>query len=287
MSDPLLFLHGRLRVEEKMLLQALAARDVPMQTQDIRQLHLRVDGPSQVGASLVWDRSLSFGRGLSAMRTFAAAGAICLNRPEVIATCGDKLQTHLALSKAGLPTPRTRVAFSAASALEACEELGWPVVTKPVVGSWGRLASRLNDRDAAEAVFEHRETLGDWTHGSFYLQEFVDKPGRDLRVFVIGGEPIAAIERRSEHWITNTARGASTANRVIDEPLRALAIAAAEAVGGGQLAVDVVERRDGEMLVLEVNHSMEFRNSIEVTGVDIPGRMVDDALSRIREGVAG
>ena len=287
MSDPLLFLHARLRVEEKLLLQALAQREVAFQTQDIRQLHLRIDGPSQVAASLVWDRSLSFGRALSAMRTFSAAGAICLNRPEVIAICGDKLQTHLALSQAGLPTPRTRVAFSAASAMEACEELGWPVVTKPIVGSWGRLASRLNDRDAAEAVFEHKETLGDWTHGSFYLQEFVDKPGRDLRVFVIGDEPIAAIERRSEHWITNTARGASTANRVIDEPLRRLALGAAAAVGGGQLAIDLVERRDGELLVLEVNYTMEFRNSIEVTGVDIPGRMVDDALSRIREGVAG
>jgi [lysine-biosynthesis-protein LysW]--L-2-aminoadipate ligase len=287
MSDPLLFLHGRLRVEEKLLLQALAARTAPFQTQDIRQLHLRVDLPSQVGASLVWDRSLSFGRALSAMRTFSANGAICLNRPEVIATCGDKLQTHLALSHAGLPTPRTRVAFSAASAMQACEELGWPVVTKPIVGSWGRLASRLNDRDAAEAVFEHRETLGDWTHGSFYLQEFVEKPGRDLRVFVIGGEAIAAIERRSEHWVTNTARGASTANHVISDELRKLTLAAARAVGGGQVAVDVVERRNGELLVLEVNHSMEFRNSIEVTGIDIPGRMVDDALSRIREGVAG
>lgn len=287
MSDPLLFLHARLRVEEKLLLQALAARGAAFQTQDMRQLHLRVDGPSQVGASLVWDRSLSFGRALAAMRSFSAAGALCLNRPEVIETCGDKLRTHLALSSAGVPTPRTRIAFSASSALEACEELGWPVVSKPVVGSWGRLAARLNDRDAAEAVFEHRETLGDWTHGSFYLQEFVEKPGRDLRIFMIGGEAIAAIERRSEHWVTNTARGASTANHLIDDELRSLATAAAQAVGGGQLAVDVVERRDGERLVLEVNHSMEFRNSIEVTGVDIPGRMVDDALARIREGVAG
>lgn len=287
MTEPVLFLHARLRVEEKLLLQELARREAPIRTQDVRELHLAVDVPGQVGASLVWDRSLSFGRALSAMQVFAAAGVPCLNRPEVITTCGDKLRTHLALTAAGLPTPRTRVAFSPEAALAACEELGWPVVTKPAVGSWGRLAARLNDRDAAEAVFEHRATLGDWTHGSFYLQEFVDKPGRDLRVFVIGGEAIAAIERRSEHWVTNTARGATTARREVDEALGALALSAAQAVGGGQLAVDLVERRDGELLVLEVNHSMEFRNSVDVTGVDIPGRMVDDALARSRAGVTG
>ena len=161
------------------------------------------------------------------------------------------------------------------------------LISKPTVGSWGRLASRLNDRDAAEAVFEHRDTLGDWTHGVLFLQEYVDKPGRDLRVFVIGDEVIAAIERRSEHWITNTARGAQTANRALEPDLVRLAQQAAAAVGGGQLAIDLIERRDGELLVLEVNHSMEFRNSIEVTGVDIPGRMVDDALTRSQEGVPG
>lgn len=285
MSDPLLFLHTRLRLEEKLLLQALTTRNARYETQDLRQLGLRLDTPGAISASLVWDRSLSFGRSLAAMQIFAANGVSCLNAPEVIATCGDKLRTHLALTGAGLPTPRTQACFSTEQALQACEEIGYPVVTKPTVGSWGRLAARLNDRDAAEAVFEHRATLGDWTHGVLYVQELVDKPGRDLRVFVIGGEVIAAIERRSEHWITNTARGASTANRALDPDLVTLAQAAARAVGGGQLAVDLIEDRSGDLIVLEVNHSMEFRNSIEVTGVDIPGRMVDDALARSREGV--
>ncbi|MAW59256.1 MAG: lysine biosynthesis protein LysX [Planctomycetes bacterium] len=287
MSDPLLFLHTRLRLEEKLLLQVLARRGVDFQTQDLRKLQLHLDSPAEIAASLVWDRSLSFGRSLAAMQVFASNGVTCLNDPAVIATCGDKLRTQLALTEHGLPTPRTRACFSPEAALEACEELGYPVVTKPTVGSWGRLASRLNDRDAAEAVFEHRDTLGDWTHGVLFLQEYVDKPGRDLRVFVIGDEVIAAIERRSEHWITNTARGAQTANRALEPDLVRLAQQAAAAVGGGQLAIDLIERRDGELLVLEVNHSMEFRNSIEVTGVDIPGRMVDDALTRSQEGVPG
>ncbi|NQU49931.1 MAG: lysine biosynthesis protein LysX [Planctomycetes bacterium] len=282
MSAPLLFLHGRLRVEEKLLLSELQRREIPTELQDVRKLSLSVDRfvPPDVG--LVWDRCLSYGLALAAMRSYAATGVPCLNEPHVLEVCGDKLNTHLHLTRAGLPTPATRIAFSPAAALQSCAELGWPVVLKPTIGSWGRLVSKLNDLDAAEALFEHRELLGNWTHQSYYLQEFIAKPDRDLRVFVIGGEAVAGIERRSEHWITNTARGATTGNLNITSEIGDLATRSAEAVGGGQVAVDLVERPGGELLVLEVNHSMEFRNSIDVTGVNIPALMVEDALRRMR-----
>jgi [lysine-biosynthesis-protein LysW]--L-2-aminoadipate ligase len=158
----------------------------------------------------------------------------------------------------------------------AVEQLGYPVVFKPVVGSWGRMVSKVNDREAAEAIIEHRDVLGNYQHAIYYIQEYIDKrQGRDIRSFVVGGECIAAIYRTSEHWITNTARGGRTTNCPVTPELADLSVQAAQAVGGGVLAVDLLETQEGRLLVNEVNYTMEFRNSIETTGVDIPARIVD------------
>jgi len=156
--------------------------------------------------------------------------------------------------------------------------MGYPVVLKPAVGSWGRLLSRINDRDAAEAILEHKVTLGSFHHGAFYIQEYVRKPGRDIRSFVVGDETICAIYRDSPHWITNTARGGAASNCPVTPEIDALSRAAAKAVGGGVVAVDLLESERG-MLVNEVNYTMEFRNSIDTTGVDIPARIVDYVLA--------
>jgi [lysine-biosynthesis-protein LysW]--L-2-aminoadipate ligase len=153
--------------------------------------------------------------------------------------------------------------------------MGYPVVLKPLHGSWGRLLAKVNDRDSAEAILEHKKTLGGYAHSVFYIQEYVEKPGRDIRAFVVGGETIAAIYRNSSHWITNTARGAKASFCPITPELDHIAKAAAEAVGGGILAVDIFETPEGRLVVSEVNHTPEFRNSIEPTGVDIPAKMVD------------
>jgi [lysine-biosynthesis-protein LysW]--L-2-aminoadipate ligase len=193
-------------------------------------------------------------------------------------TCGDKLLTTTALVAAGVPSPRTILAFTPDSALEACEELGYPVVMKPAIGSWGRLIARVNDRDAAEALLEHKVTLGSFHHGAFYIQEHVDKPGRDIRSFVVGNETIGAIYRTSPHWITNTARGGIASNCPITPELDAVSRAAAAAVGGGVVAIDLFETDRG-LLVNEVNYTMEFRNSIDTTGVDIPGKIVDHVVA--------
>jgi [lysine-biosynthesis-protein LysW]--L-2-aminoadipate ligase len=149
---------------------------------------------------------------------------------------------------------------------------------KPAVGSWGRLLAKVNDRDAAEALLEHKVTLGSFHHGAFYIQEFVRKPGRDIRTFVVGDQTICAIYRDSPHWITNTARGASASNCPVSDELHALSQAAARAVGGGVVAIDLFESDRG-LLVNEVNYTMEFRNSIDTTGVDIPSRIVDYVLA--------
>lgn len=285
------FLASRVRAEEKLLLEAYAARGADLVRLDDRAFGLRLDRPDERpaphglgGLDVLHDRSVAFGTAVHLLEVAAARGVRCVNEPEVVRVCGDKLRTSVALERAGVPQPETRVAFSRDEALRLLdEELGYPAVVKPTVGSWGRLVARLNDRDAAEAVLEDRELLGNWIHRSIYLQGLVRKPDRDLRVFVVGDEPIAAIFRHSEHWVTNTARGATTSDCRLDtregEAFADLALAAARAVGGGILAVDLVEDPEHGPLVLEVNHGMEFRNSIAPTGVDIPGAMADHVLA--------
>ncbi len=280
----LAMLSSRIRVEEKLLLAELERRRVPFSRIDDAELTFRLDR-REFPYDAVFERSISFGRTLYTLQTLESWGVRCINRAAVVATCGDKLLTSLALEQAGVPTPRTALAFTPDAALKAIEELGYPVVIKPVVGSWGRMVARINDRDAAEAVLEDRATLGSWQQQIFYMQEYVDKPGRDIRAFVVGDEVICAIYRESEHWITNTARGGRASNCPVGGAVGETALRAARAVGGGILAVDLAETAEGQLLVIEVNHTMEFRNSIETTGVNIPARIVDYVLDAAERSV--
>jgi [lysine-biosynthesis-protein LysW]--L-2-aminoadipate ligase len=275
---------SRVRVEEKLLFAALEARSVEYDRIDPDSLIVELgnaagwveDGNPRYGVVLV--RCLSHSQAYYLTRWLESIGIPTVSPHRVVAVCGDKLITSAALQEAGVPIPRTQVAFGAESALKAIEEMGYPVVLKPLFGSWGRLLARVNDRYAAEALLEHKETLGGYLHSTFYIQEYVEKPGRDIRAFVAGDRTIAAIYRYSEHWITNTARGGEAANCPLSEQVDQLARDAARAVGGGVVAVDIFEARDGRLLVSEVNHTPEFRNSIAPTGVDIPGQIVDYVL---------
>lgn len=276
---------SRIRVEEKLLLTALEAAGADVQLLDDGALVFAVEQPRrELNVDVVLERSVSTARGLYALRLAEMAGLPTVNTYATASTCADKLLTAAALQEVGVPQPQTRVAFTPESALLAIEELGYPVVLKPVVGSWGRLLARINDRDAAEAVLEHKDTLGSYQHSIFYIQKFVAKPGRDIRAFVVGDDTIGAIYRSSSHWITNTARGGQASNCPITDELDVLCRSAATAVGGGVVAIDVLEDPDWGLLVNEVNHTMEFRNSIATTGVDIPARVVDYVLNVGREG---
>ena len=140
------------------------------------------------------------------------------------------------------------------------------------------MLARVNDRDSAEAIIEHRQTLGNYTHHTYYVQEYVNKPQCDIRAFVIGNRTICAIYRNSEHWITNTAKGGQASNCPITADLDDICVRAANAVGGGILAIDLLEDEHGNLLVNEINHTMEFRNSSAPTGVDIAAEVVRYAL---------
>ncbi len=271
---------SRVRIEEKWLLEALEARSVDYERIDDGQVTFDFDKPSKwLEYSVVLERSISFARGLYTTQILNAWGVPTVNMAHVAAICGDKLATSAALAKAGVAQPRVKVAFTTESALEAIEELGYPVVLKPVVGSWGRLLARINDRDAAEAVLEHKETLGSYQHSIVYIQEYIQKPGRDIRAFVVNGATVCAMYRTSEHWITNTARGGQGETCPITPELEEICRSASQAVGGGVLAIDVLEDPHRGFLINEVNHTMEFHTLVPTTGVDVPGIIVDYTLA--------
>jgi [lysine-biosynthesis-protein LysW]---L-2-aminoadipate ligase len=275
--------YDRLRPEERLLFEAFDAAGVAFDRLYAPQLGFDLGHRPERRYDVVLERCVSQTRGHALARLYAAAGSVVVNHPDVIATCGDKLATSAALAAADVPTPRTAVAFGVEEALAACAALGYPVVLKPTVGSWGRMVSRLSDPDAVMAVLEHKEVLGGPAHRVIYLQEHVVKPGRDIRAFVIGERVIAAIYRESEHWITNTARGGVARACPVDAELETLTLRAARAVGGGVLAVDLIESDRG-LLVVEVNHTMEFRNSIATTGVDIPAELVAHVVGLLAGG---
>ncbi len=273
-------LYDRIRPDERMLFEALDELGVPYDKVYVPQLKVFFDaaGQGQVPWKVAIERCVSQSRGHAVTRALEAFGVRVVNPSEVIELCGDKLATNARLHAEGVPTPRTGVAFDGEAALELIEDIGYPAVLKPTVGSWGRMVSRLNDRDAAEAVIEHKEVLGGPQHGIFYVQELIHKPDRDIRAFVIGGQCIGAIYRTSPHWITNTARGAKASNCPVTPEIAGLAERAAAAVHGQIVAIDLMEDPARGLMVIEVNHTMEFKNSVSTTGVNIPRLMGEYAI---------
>jgi len=271
-------LNSRVRAEEKLLFEELTSRGLEYTRIDDRD-HIFDLNTYDYPFDVVLERSIQHSRAIYMLKILNDAGIKTVNTYHTAVTCGDKFLTTQAIIHAQIPTPRCLLAFTPETALNAIEQLGYPVVMKPIIGSWGRLVSKINDRESAEAIIEHRSVLGNYQHSIFYVQEFIDKPGRDIRSFVIGDECICAIYRTSDHWITNTARGGQASNCPVTPELAELSVRAAHAVGGGMVAVDLLETRDGQLLVNEVNYTMEFRNSIETTGVNIPGRMIDYLLA--------
>ncbi len=271
-------MYSRVRVEEKLLFEEFAQRGIPLGRIDDRELIFEL-GQTTFPYDVVLERCINHSRALYGLKLLEDAGIATVNTYRVADTCGNKILTSSALTRQGVASPRTLIAFTPESALEAIEEVGYPAVLKPAVGSWGRLLSLVSDRYAAEAILEHKEILGTYHHSIFYIQEYVPKPDRDIRSFVIGDECICAIYRYSGHWITNTARGGRAENCPVTDPIAEISLAAARAVGGGILAVDLLESQRG-LLVNEVNYTMEFRNSIDTTGVNIPGKVVEYVVAQ-------
>ena len=273
------FLHSLIRPDEKLLIKEFKKfQDVELIFIDDRNLIFELD-IKEKPVDFILERCINHSRALHAIMLFENMGLKCFNSAKVALTCGDKLLTSIALSAHKVPQPAVSIAFTQDSAIKAIEAMGYPVVIKPAVGSWGRLIAKINDRDAAEALLEHKTILGSYHHAIFYIQKYIPKKGRDIRSFVVGDQCIAAIYRTSDHWITNTARGGIPSNCPVTEEIAAISRQAAQAVGGGILAIDIFETDQG-LLVNEVNYTMEFKNSIAPTGVNIPAKIAEYVISQ-------
>ena len=269
------------RLEEKAIFAA-AEKDPDIELVKIRdnevELDLHDDSPI-LECDAVLLRSVSHTKNFYVAKFLEGRGKKAINDFQTISICGDKFLTSIELAKNGVPTPKTKVCFDDESALATIEKWGYPVVMKPVVGSWGRMLSKINDRDSAETVLEHKTVLGGITHSQiFYIQEFVEKKNNsDIRAIVIGDDVVAAMRRKSEHWITNTARGAAVEPFKFDAKFEQIVKSAGRAVAGDNpalLGVDLVETKEG-LKVVEVNSGVEFHGLVETTDIDIPRKIIE------------
>ncbi|HEY8446699.1 MAG TPA: lysine biosynthesis protein LysX [Thermomicrobiales bacterium] len=280
-----------LRQEEKLILTAARARGIDVTPVFDRDLVLDLSQPDAKHAGfdfdVVLDRCVAHSRAEYILRVFERWGVPTLNRSRATTICDDKARCSLVLEAAGLQTPRTLLAFSIESALEACESIGYPVVLKPVTGSWGRLLAKANGPEQARAILEQKKELGSFHHSIFYVQAYIEKPGRDIRAFVVGDRVLAASYRMAEHWITNTARGATSVACPITPEIEETTLRACAAVGARLAGVDLIETPDG-YAVVEVNTGGEFHGLMTTTDVDIAGEIVEEAIRMAHEadGVA-
>jgi len=275
----LALLHHTIRADEKLLIAAAKKLAVAMEVVDITGLILYPG--KKFNYDVVLDRCISTTKGIHAGMFFEGLGIPYVNSLRIAQICEDKFATSMMLAKYKVPQVPFAMVFNIQQAKAAINLLGgYPVVIKPTTGSWGRLVNKINDIDALEAVIEHKDAFAGPIHKSFYLQKYIKKPGRDIRVHNIDGEIIAAIYRKSDHWITNTARGAEPIPCKIDKELERIAKLTGRAIGGGILGIDVFETKEG-YLVNEVNHKLEFKNVQRVTGVDVAGKIIEYCLKRI------
>lgn len=266
-----------IRGDEKLLIEAAKRKNVVLEIVDVRE---QIFDPTnfKYDFDVVLERCVSTTKGMHTIEFFESIGIPVVNCLSVARTCENKFTTSLALIAHDVPTPRFALVFSEREAKTAIERIGgYPAVLKPVSGSWGRLLARINDIYALEAMIEQKTTLGGPHHHAFYIQQYIKKPGRDIRIHVIGGRVVAAIYRQSSHWVTNTARGAEPIPCSIDRQLENIALRAAEAVGGGVLGIDIFETKKG-YLVNEINHTMEFKNVQRVTGINVASAIINYCL---------
>ena len=265
--------HSTIRAEEKLLISSAQKLGIEVKLYDIRNLNL--DPASfKVDFDIALERSVSTTKGRHAVRFLEGLEVPVLNSSNVATICEDKFLTAMVLYRAQIRQPRFAMVFGEAQAKEVVNDWGgYPVVTKPIIGSWGRLISKINDEDALEAVIDHKMILGAPEQKALFIQEYVEKPGRDIRAFVIGDKVIATIYRDSSHWITNTARGGKASNCPLTAELQDICQRSSQAVGGGILAMDLFESDEG-LMINEINHTMEFRNSEQPTGVSISEEII-------------
>jgi [lysine-biosynthesis-protein LysW]---L-2-aminoadipate ligase len=273
----LTILYDNIRWEEKALYESAKKRGIQVENINCKALYIDLNEKnSRYKNRIIVQRCVSYFKSLHSTAALEGLGACVVNSLQAAATCGNKLFAHMKLVNAGVKTPKAMSAFSEESALAALDNFGYPAVIKPTMGSWGRLVALLRDKDAAKAVIEDRMHMFPLYH-IYYLEEFVNRPPRDIRAIVVGDAVVAAIYRYSAEgdWKTNMALGGRAQQCPVSTQLEDICIKAAQAMDGKIVGVDLMESEEEGLMVHEVNNTTEFKNTVKTTGVDIPGLMVD------------
>ena len=271
----------RVRSEEKMLEEKAVelGHDTKMVDAKITQISTESKRSDFDFGDVVLERCVSYFRGLHFTACLEFLDVPVINKFEVANNCGNKMITSLLLKKHNVPTPKTYFSFSSETALENLEKVGYPMVIKPVVGSWGRGVMALKDRDTADAIIEVRELNDGPLDRIYYLQEMVKRPPRDIRAIAVGDQVIAAMYRTSTGGFkTNIALGAEPVSCEITKELEDICLKASKAVGGGILGVDLMEDEKRGLVVHEVNNTVEFKGLAKVAKKNIPKEMIDFAI---------
>ncbi len=271
------------RFEEKALIQAARGLGHEVQPIYVKNADFSVTNPANPGLDFVIQRCVSHYRAYGSTIALERAGCRVVNNLQVLRDCADKLITTSKLSAAGIPVPQTMVAFSRERALEVARRIGFPLVVKPIQGSWGRMVARAVDEQTFQDIIELRENMPNPQLKIHYIQEHIDKPGRDIRIFYVWGEVPVAIYRVSRQWKTNTALGGRAVPCPITDELREITIKTGMAMGDGVLGVDILETGDGGLLVNEVNAVIEFKNTVLSTGYDLPTKIVEETVRVFRK----
>jgi len=277
-------LYDRIRWEEKTLRDKAKEKGIKAELIDAKSFPVDLSSKKiDKFGDIVLQRCIGYFRGLHFSAMLESKGISVINSFNTSLLCGDKLLTSLQLTKAGIPTPKTYVAFSMESALDAISKIGYPVVVKPIIGSWGRLISLVKDSESAEAVFEHREMMNNSLLKIYYIQEFVKRPPRDIRIISMDDEAVTAIYRSStsDNWKTNVALGAKVSPCKITDEIEEIAVKTSEVLGGGILAIDAMESEDG-ILIHEVNSTIEFKGAATASGKDIGSKILDFVVRKYK-----
>ena len=282
MTSTITVLYDTIRLEEKLLIEAAKKNNIQIAMVDCKKLFINLNENTQEFETVL-QRCVSYYRNIHSTATLEGLGARVINCLNTGLLAGNKLFTHMLLQKAGIPTPEATIAFSKESAMESLEKNGYPKIIKPTVGSWGRMVSKLNDKDSAEGIIESRESMHP-TYQMYFLEEFVQRPPRDIRAIVIGDRVAAAIYRNTDgvNWKTNTHLGGSAETCEVSNELEDICIKAKNTVQGEIVGVDLMESDDKGLVVHEINNTTEFRNVVRVTDVDIPTQMLDYAKNLVK-----
>ncbi|MGH9876285.1 MAG: lysine biosynthesis protein LysX [Nitrososphaerales archaeon] len=276
MNIKLTILYDNIRWEEKALYEAARKKGLDVKTLNCMDLFVDLSNGVAETYGNVLQRCVSYFRSLHSTAALEGKGVRVVNGFNTSVIAGNKLFAHMQLQKAGIATPKSMLAFSQDSALNALEKLGYPSVLKPTIGSWGRLIALLKDRDSAESIIEDRQHMFPLYH-VYYLEEFVKRPPRDIRAVVIGDKVVGAIYRYSPEgkWKTNMALGGRAETCPVTKELEDLCVKSSKTLNGEIVGVDLMESEDQGLLVHEVNNTTEFKNVVRVTGAEVPSLMID------------